>query len=89
MLVVKETSKFKKDIKKIAKQGLNLKELAIIVDLLRKGNELPKKYLDHFLIGEYKNCKECHIRSDWLLIYQIEGDVLTLVRTGSHSELFR
>lgn len=89
MLTVKETSKFRKDIKKISRQGKNLKELAVVVDMLRKEETLPQQYLDHFLIGDYKNCRECHIRSDWLFIYQIDNNILTLIRTGSHSDLFK
>ncbi len=89
MLSVKETNRFKKDIKKLSKQQLNLKELAIVVDMLRKNKKLPSQYLDHHLIGDYRSCRECHIKPDWLLIYQIEDDILTLVRTGTHSELFK
>lgn len=89
MLIVKETSQFKKDIKKISKQGLNLKELAKVVAMLREENELPHSYKDHYLIGNYKDCRECHIRPNWLLVYQQKNDILTLIRTGSHSELFK
>ena len=90
MLSVKYYSKFKKDYKKIQKRGYKIDLLKEVVDKLRKGEQLPEKYQDHWLSGNYKGFKECHIEPDWLLIYKIENDVLilTLVRTGTHSDLF-
>ena len=57
---------------------------------LQSGEELDKKYRDHELKGKYKNFRECHIQPDWLLIYLIENDILTLtlVDTGTHADLF-
>jgi len=87
--IIRQT-KFKKDFKLIKKQGGNIKLLKEVVEILIKGEELPAKYKDHSLIGNYANTHECHIQPDWLLIYRIdvEQNVLDLVRTGSHSELF-
>lgn len=61
-----------------------------VVTILASGNELPEKYRDHNLQGNYSGFRECHILPDWLLIYRIENDllILTLARTGSHSDLF-
>lgn len=60
--------------------------------MLVNEQELPEKYRDHNLTNSrnYKNVRECHIQPDWLLIYQINRDILTLIllRTGSHSDLF-
>ena len=54
------------------------------------GLPLDEKYIDHKLIGNYQGCRECHITSDWLLIYEISEDelILYLTRTGTHSDLF-
>ena len=84
------TSKFKKDYKLAMKQG---KDISLIDDCIRKlaaRIELEPKYRDHDLTGNWQGHRECHVQSDWLLIYRIEGDdlILVLARTGSHSELF-
>ncbi|MBQ9690755.1 MAG: type II toxin-antitoxin system YafQ family toxin, partial [Eggerthellaceae bacterium] len=62
-----------------------------VVEKLSNGETLDAKYLDHSLKGKYIHSRECHIEPDWLLIYAIRGDVLTLSlnRVGTHSELFR
>ncbi len=61
-----------------------------VVNELATGKVLDAKYHDHALNGTYKGYRECHIKPDWLLIYYIENDILTLTlsRTGSHSDLF-
>ena len=85
-----QTSVFKKDLKKIIKRGYNVNLLADVVDTLASGVQLDKKYKDHSLMGNYKNCRECHITPNWLLIYEISDKelILYLTRTGSHSDLF-
>ena len=87
--VVKVTSQFKKDYKLAMKRGFKISLLDEVIVLLSKGEELPEKYRDHALIGNWLGHRECHILPDWLLIYRIENDVLvlTLSRTGSHSDL--
>ena len=72
------------------KRGLDLSLLDNVVDLLRQGKQLESKYHDHELSGNYKGFRECHIKPDWLLIYLIENDILTLtlVDTGTHADLF-
>ncbi len=84
------TEQFKRDYKLTKKRGLRLEALAEAVTLLANGEALPEKNRDHALSGDYEGFRECHIASDWLLIYRIEDDVLVLVlsRTGSHSDLF-
>ena len=90
MLTLKTTNKFNKDLKLIKKRGYNIKKLELVVNKLLKEEQLEEKYKDHKLIGNYEGCRECHIEPDWLLIYYIENDVLTLTlsRTGTHSDLF-
>lgn len=73
------------------KRGMDLTLLDEVVDKLRQGITLDEKYKDHVLKGEYAGFHECHIKPDWLLIYLIDNDILTLtlVDTGSHSDLFK
>ena len=90
MLKVKMTSQFKKDWKKKVKRNYNIKKFEKVLSLLINEQSLDEKYKDHKLIGDYEGCLECHIEPDWLLIYYIENDILTLTlsRTGTHSDLF-
>lgn len=87
---VKPTTQFKKDYKLAMKRGLKIKLLEDIVATLAMGFPLPDKNKDHALTGSWIGHRECHILPDWLLIYRIENDtlVLTLTRTGTHSDLF-
>ena len=91
MYTVKFTAEYKKSYKLMKKRGLDLNLLDKVVDELRQGNPLDEKYKDHILKGEYAGFHECHIKPDWLLIYLIEDNILTLtlVNTGSHSDLFK
>lgn len=72
------------------KQGKDLNKLFRLVDILSQNKPLEEKYRDHSLGGNYSKCRECHIEPDWLLIYIKDNDVLvlTLIRVGSHSDLF-
>jgi mRNA interferase YafQ len=63
--------------------------LAEVIRMLANEEELTERNRDHALIGDYVDHRECHITPDWLLIYQTTETELLLVRTGSHSELFR
>lgn len=84
------TSRFKKDYKLAMKRHLDMELLDDIIRALSRGETLPEKNKDHELSGDWAGHRECHIQPDWLLIYRIEDDilVLTLARTGSHSDLF-
>lgn len=88
--VVKFTTQFRKDYKLAMKRGLKIELLEQIVALLAVGKSLPEKNKDHALTGNWVGHRECHILPDWLLVYRIEDDVLvlTLTRTGTHSDLF-
>ena len=81
---------FKKDYKRAIKRGLKIELLEQVVTLLAMGEQLPDKNRDHDLSGDWAGHRECHILPDWLLVYRIEDDVLvlTLARTGTHSDLF-
>ncbi|CZI17302.1 TPA: type II toxin-antitoxin system mRNA interferase toxin, RelE/StbE family [Legionella pneumophila subsp. pneumophila] len=91
MLEIVRSTQFKKDLKKIIKQGKDLDLLEEVVNKLQKSETLPPKNCDHLLSGDWRGFRECHISPDWLLIYKNENELklLRLVRTGSHSELFR
>jgi mRNA interferase YafQ len=89
MYVLLRTSQFKRDIKLAQKRGRHTGNLRTVIETLAQGITLPQRYGDHQLKGAFKDCRECHITGDWLLIYRIEGNVLQLVRTGTHSDLFR
>lgn len=87
------TTTFKKQLKLIKKRNNDLKKLTEVVNILSSGNELEKKYKNHLLVSNarYKNCKECHIEPEWLLIYKINNKelILLLIETGTHSDLFK
>ena len=88
---VKFTNQFKKDLKLAKKQNKDLDKLFEVVNILADGGTLDARYRDHDLSGNYQGTRECHIESDWLLVYEIRDEVLVLMlyRLGTHSELFR
>ena len=71
-------------------RGYDISKLKKVIELLANKQPLPQKNKDHNLIGNYSNCRECHITPDWLLIYEVLDNelVLHLLRTGTHSDLF-
>ena len=87
---VRATSRFRKDYKLMQKRGLEMSRLDEVITMLASGDLLNEKYHDHALGGDYAGHRECHIAPDWLLVYYKEDDilVLTLARTGTHSDLF-
>ncbi len=93
MLKIEYQGQFKKDFKLAIKRGCNIAELRKVISLLVSEQPLPEKYRDHALInsGGHKDVRECHIQPDWLLIYKVQKDciILKLIRTGSHSGLFK
>lgn len=84
------TTQFKKDYKLAVKRHLDIALLDDIIRVLTRGESLPEKNRDHALSGNWAGYRECHIQPDWLFVYCIEEDVLvlTLIRTGTHSDLF-
>ena len=89
-LQVQWTTQFKKDYKLAIKRGRDIKKLDDTIIMIAKETALPQKYKDHALTGNFIGFRECHIEPDWLLVYAVEQNVLTLTlsRTGSHSDLF-
>ena len=89
-LGLRKTRQFEKDLKRMAKRGMPLRELETVIDRLLDQTPLPEKYRDHPLVGDYAGFRECHVRPDWLLIYMVQADrlILTCMRTGTHSDLF-
>ena len=88
MKQIRMSNEFTRDLKKIKKRGKLLSKLNILVDLLVLGKKPGIKYREHKLFSNYKGKIECHIEPDWLLIYEINTDFITLYRTGSHADLF-
>jgi mRNA interferase YafQ len=84
------TTQFKKDYKLAIKRGCDINKLMKVITILATGEQLPAEYRDHSLSGNYSGYRECHIQPDWLLVYKVVEKqlVLTLYRTGTHSDLF-
>jgi len=89
MRSIRRDTQFKRDVKRLQKRGKNLDKLKKVIQSLIKAEKLEVKHRDHQLKGLFKDCRECHIEPDWLLIYRIEGSELCLVRTGAHADLFK
>jgi len=89
MREIAQTSRFKSDLKKLARSGRHdLKGLLAVIEILTSDKPLPEKYMYHPLHGECRDHRDCHIRPDWLLIYRLEPGRLILIRSGSHSALY-
>lgn len=88
--IVKTTTQFKKDFKLVKKRGLKMELLREVITVLAMGETLPEKNKDHALTGNWIGHREYHILPNWLLVYRLEDEVLvlTLTRTGTHSDLF-
>ena len=86
------TSSFKKQLKKIIRQDKDIKILLEVVTKLANYEKLDSKYKNHYFINDktYRDCMECHLKPDWLLVYKYIDDnlVLLLIATGSHIEVF-
>ncbi|MFV0337633.1 MAG: type II toxin-antitoxin system YafQ family toxin [Chthoniobacterales bacterium] len=83
-----QTNQFKKDIKRMQKRGKDLAKMKTVVDRLLAKESLPPKNRDHQLGDNWSGHRDCHVESDWLLIYKILDDEIRLERTGTHSDLF-
>ncbi|HUM85546.1 MAG TPA: type II toxin-antitoxin system YafQ family toxin [Lachnospiraceae bacterium] len=90
MLELVTTTQFRKDYKRIKKRGYKINLLQNTIALLLREEILEDRYKDHPLSGSYIGFRECHIQSDWLLVYAIDKGmlILTAARTGTHSDLF-
>jgi len=82
------TSQFKRDFKKYRRNPVKVAAFKKVANMLINETPLPAEYKQHYLKGDYKGCLECHIDNDYLLVW-IDGDIIDLVRIGSHAELFK
>ena len=89
MRQIEWTTQFKRDYKREKRTDARLDELLMpVMTLLLGDDELPERMRDHPLQGEWKDYRDCHVKPDLVLIYAKTVSMLTLVRLGSHSELF-
>jgi mRNA interferase YafQ len=88
MRSIRRHHQFKRDVRRLVRQGKDMDELKEVIERLARGESLPVQLKDHPLKGTLRDCRECHIEAEWLLIYRIEGSELCPVRTGSHQDLF-
>lgn len=89
---VEQSTKFKRQLKLIKKRRFDVSKLEKVVNMLADGEVLDERYCNHKLTDNkrFRNCWECHVAPDWLLVYRRDGDalVLLLVETRSHSDFF-
>ena len=89
MKLFKTSTQYRKDLKRYKNKPLKLNALKEVLEMLKNDLPIPAEYYPHMLHGEYKDCMECHVQGDFLLIwFDEENDIIELVRLGSHSELF-
>ena len=73
----------------MGKRGYEMKKLRAVIEKLVNEEELEPRYKDHPLQGKYADARDCHVSSDWILVYAIVENELRLIRTGTHSDLFQ
>jgi mRNA interferase YafQ len=83
------TRQFQRDIKRLRLRKMNLEKLKIVIRSLTLEERLDPIHREHRLVGGWKGRKECHIESDWLLIYKAMENTIVFERTGTHSDLFQ
>jgi mRNA interferase YafQ len=82
------TKQFEKDTKRCQRRGKDLEKFKILARTLLGGHRPDAIHRDHKLAGNLVGRRDCHIESDWVLIYRIQGDLLVFERMGTHSDLF-
>ncbi len=83
-----QTQQFSKDVKRMANRGKDIEKLSSVVRLLAEDRPIDTRHRDHPLSGAWSQCRDCHIESDWVLIYSTDKAFLRLERIGTHSDLF-
>jgi len=83
------TKQFDRDVKRCKRRGKDMEKFKMVARALIARERLDAIHRDHKLIGNYEGRRECHLESDWLLIYKTEGDRLVFERMGTHADLFR
>jgi len=87
---VLSSGRFKRDLKRVTKQGKDLSKLEVVIDTLAADDKLPVRMRPHKLVGQYAGLWECHIEPDWLLVYNLDDpEALKLIATGRHADLFK
>jgi len=89
MLKLQTTTQYHKDRRRAIKRGFDMQRLDNVIQMLQQEKRLDFQYHDHALIGSYSGFSECHIQSDWLLVYAVDNESLILSRTGTHSDIFQ
>ena len=82
------THQFKKDVRRMLKQGKDPAKIKTVMTGLVEEELLAESYRDHALAGSFKDRRECHIEPDWLLVYKLAGDEIIFERTATHADLF-
>ena len=88
MQAIGESSRFRRDLRRMHRRGKDLSKLYGVVERLARDEELDERHRPHPLIGNWRPFWDCHIEPDWLLIYRVQEDFVELYRTGSHADLF-
>ncbi len=90
MFSITTSKQFEKDLKRCKKRGYDMAKLEAVLIRLREDGRLPAEFRQHKLVGNYAGLWECHIKSDWLLVWEENGDelILTMLHTGTHNDLF-
>lgn len=90
MYHVEYTNRFKKDLKRCAKRGLDLGKVLKVIKLLEANGKLPYHYKPHILHGDKNGLWECHIQPDWLMVWEQNNEQMNLLfmQTGTHSDIF-
>ncbi len=88
MKTLTRSARFKRQIKALLKKHYSESKLKDVLCLLANGRPLPQKYKDHSLVGNWSGFRECHIESNWLLIYSLTETEVILIATGTHDDLF-
>ena len=86
---IRSSTAFEKDIERLIRRKKDMEKLKSVIRSLVRGEKLDPIYRDHKLTGNYYGCRDCHVESDWPLIYKYDEETLSLVRTGTHADLFK
>ncbi|MDD4836926.1 MAG: type II toxin-antitoxin system YafQ family toxin [Synergistales bacterium] len=86
---LKRSSQFKRDVKLQVKRGKNIEKLKDTLKILISTGEIPTQYNDHPMLGNWGSHRSIHIEPDWILIYKLDEECLSLIRTGTHSDILK
>jgi mRNA interferase YafQ len=88
MRAFRNTGRFEKDFKLAVRRGKDITKLQAVMRALVQEVPLDPGLRDHALKGKFSGRRECHVESDWLLVYKLEPDIIIFERTGTHEDLF-